>query len=387
MPLIYLDNNATTRVDPLVREEMAPFFDDLYGNPSSPHEFGGQVERHLTIARNRVADLLGCSPKEIVFTSGGTEADNLALRGILAANPNKRHIVTTRVEHSAILMPCQELEKQGFEVTYLGVDGDGRLELGELEAGIREDTALVSIMWANNETGVLFPIEEISELCRSKKTLLHVDAVQAVGKVPIDLKRIQVDLLSLSGHKIHAPKGVGALYVRTGVRIKPILWGGHQERGKRPGTEAAPSIVALGKAAELAGEHLPTEQTAVRRMRDRLEEGLVKTIPNLRLNGAESPRLPNTVNVCFCGVEGEAMLLLMDQHGVAASSGSACLADQLEPSHVLLAMGVSEEDAMGAVRFTFSRYNTEGEVDRVLETIPALNEQLLKLSRAVAPQA
>lgn len=385
MNLIYLDNNATTRVDPLVREEMAPFFDELYGNPSSPHEFGGQVERHLTIARNRVGDLLNCSPKEIVFTSGGTEADNLALRGILAANPDKRHIVTTQVEHSAILMTCQELEKQGFEVTYLGVDGDGRLELGELEAAIREDTALVSIMWANNETGVLFPIEEISDLCRSKKVLLHVDAVQAVGKIPIDLKRIQVDLLSLSGHKIHAPKGVGALYVRTGVRLKPILWGGHQERGKRPGTEPAPLIVGLGKAAELAGEHLPTEQTSVRRMRDRLEDGLVRTIPNLRLNGADSSRLPNTVNVCFCGVEGEAMLLLMDQHGIAASSGSACLADQLEPSHVLLAMGVSAEDAMGAVRFTFSRYNTEDEVDRVLETIPSLNEKLLGLSQSVAP--
>ncbi len=379
MNVIYLDNNATTRPVPEVREAMLPFFDDLYGNPSSPHHFGGQVEKDLTIARQSLANLLGCSPGEVIFTSGGTEADNLAIRGVLTAHPAQRHIVTTVVEHSAILVQCRELERQGYAVTWLKVDGDGQLNLEELEKAIRPDTAIVSVMWANNETGVLFPIAEIGAICQAHKVPFHVDAVQAVGKIPIDLHKTPVDLLSLSAHKIHGPKGVGALYARTGTRLKPIIWGGHQERGRRPGTEPVPLIVGLGKAAGLAGEHLWKEDISVRTLRDRLESGLRESIPNLRVNGAQSPRLPNTLNVCFPGAEGEALLLLMDQHGIAASSGSACLADKLEPSHVLLAMGVPASEAIGAVRFSLSRLTTPAEIEEVLRILPGLNRKVLAL--------
>ena len=379
MTVIYLDNNATTRVDPEVKEAMLPFFGDLYGNPSSPHHFGGQVEKHLTIARQRLADLLGCSPKEIFFTSGGTESDNLAIRGVLAARPDKRHIVTTVVEHSAILVQCQELERMEYPVTWLGVDGDGQLDLRELEKAIRPDTAIVSVMWANNETGVLFPVQEIGAICHTHKVPFHVDAVQAVGKISMNLRNAPMDLLSLSAHKIHGPKGVGALFVRAGTRMKPIVWGGHQERGKRPGTEPVPLIVGFGKAAELAEGFLLMEQTRICELRNLLQAGLEQSIPNLRVNGSHSPRLPNTLNVCFLGVEGEALLLLMDQHGIAVSSGSACLADKLEPSHVLLAMGVSESDAMGAVRFSLSRFTTQEEIEQVLRVLPALNQQVLSL--------
>jgi cysteine desulfurase len=379
MNVIYLDNNATTRVDSEVMEVMLPFFHDLYGNPSSPHHFGGQVEKHLTVARQRLAILLGCSSKEIFFTSGGTESDNLAIRGVLAARPDQRHIITTTVEHSAILVQCQELERMGYPVTWLGVDRDGQLNLSELDRAIRPDTAVVSVMWANNETGVLFPVDEISAICHTHRVPLHVDGVQAVGKIAIDLQKTPVDLLSLSAHKIHGPKGVGALFVRTGTRIKPIVWGGHQERGRRPGTEPVPLIVGFGKAAELAVERLPDESTTIRALRDRLESGLEQSIPNLRVNGAQSPRLPNTLNVCFKGAEGEAMLLLMDQHGIAVSSGSACLADKLEPSHVLLAMGVPESDAMGAVRFSLSRFTSPGEIEEVLRVLPSLNQKVLAL--------
>ncbi|MCG3196068.1 MAG: Cysteine desulfurase NifS [bacterium] len=384
MSVIYLDNNATTRVAPEVKEAILPFLEDLYGNPSSPHHFGGQIEKHLTLARQSVAALLGCSPKEVFFTSGGTESDNLAIRGVLAARPDKRHIVTTAVEHSAVLVQCRELVRQGYRVDFLPVGCQGGLDPSDVERAIHEDTGIVSIMWANNETGVIFPIPEIASICKARKVPLHVDAVQAVGKTPIDLRAVPIDLLSLSGHKIHAPKGVGVLFVRTGMRMKPILWGGNQERGKRPGTEPVPLIAGLGKAAELALARLETEQTEVARLRDKLQRGLVETVPNLILNGAEAPRLPNTLNVCFRGVEGEALLLLMDQHGIAASSGSACLADKLEPSHVLLAMGVSEADAMGAVRFSLSRYTTEAEIDRALGVLPALNEKVLRLADRVA---
>lgn len=385
MAIIYLDNNATTRVAPEVREALLPFLDELYGNPSSPHHFGGQVEKYLTIARTQLAELLGCRPKEITFTSGGTESDNLAIRGVLAARPEKRHIITSQVEHSAVLVQCQELSRQGYHVDFLPVDSDGQIDLEDLENKIQQDTALVSIMWANNETGVLFPIESISQICKAHKVPLHVDAVQAVGKIPINLGSTHIDLLSLSGHKIHAPKGVGALYVRTGLRIRPITWGGHQERGKRPGTEPVPLIVGLGKAAELAHGWIDEEQNRVRQLRDMLETGLAGSIANLQVNGAGSPRLPNTLNVCFKGVEGEALLLLMDQMGMAASSGSACLADKLEPSHVLLAMGVPESVAQGAVRFSLSRYNTEEEIREVLKVIPGLNEKVLQLSKAADP--
>lgn len=385
MATIYLDNNATTRVDPEVRDALLPFLGELYGNPSSPHHFGGQVERYLTIARTQVAELLGCRPKEITFTSGGTESDNLAIRGVLAAHPEKRHLITTQVEHSAVLVQCQELARSGYMVEFLPVNSDGQINLEELEQRIRPDTALVSIMWANNETGVLFPIESISRICQAHKVFLHVDAVQAVGKIPINLRAVPIDLLSLSGHKIHAPKGVGALYVRTGLRIRPITWGGHQERGRRPGTEPVPLIVGMGKAAQLAQGWLEDEQGRVRMLRDTLQEGLVQTIPNLQVNGAGSPRLPNTLNVCFKGVEGEALLLLLDQLGVAASSGSACLADKLDPSHVLLAMGVPESIAHGAVRFSLSRYNTEAEIHEVLRIIPSINERVLSLSKLADP--
>jgi cysteine desulfurase len=384
MGVIYLDNNATTCVIPEVKEAILPFLGELYGNPSSPHHFGGQVEKHITTARQSISELLGCSPKEIFFTSGGTESDNLAIRGTLAARPEKRHIVTTSVEHSAVLVQCQELARQGYRVDFLSVSEEGQISLDALEHSIREDTAIVSVMWANNETGVLFPIPEIAQICKSRKVPFHVDAVQAAGKIPINLREVPISLLSLSGHKIHAPKGVGVLFVRTGLRIKPIVWGGHQERGKRPGTEPVPLIAGMGKAAQIAMEHLRTEQDSVRLLRDRLEAGLAETIPNLRLNGAKSPRLPNTLNVCFKGVEGEALLLLLDQHGIAVSSGSACLADKLEPSHVLLAMGVPEKDAMGAVRFSLSRFNTQQEIDRVLEILPVLNEKVLHLADSVA---
>ena len=387
MEIIYLDNNATTCVAPEAKEALLPFFDCLYGNPSSSHDFGGQVEGYMERARQSVADLIGCRAKEVVFTSGGTESDNLAIRGVLEARPNKHHIITTAVEHSAVHVQCKELERHGCEVDFLPVDGEGQLDLADLEKTIRKDTAIVSVMWANNETGVLFPIEAVAECCKERKALLHVDAVQAAGKIPIDLRSVPVDLLSLSAHKIHGPKGVGALYVRTGVRVKPLLWGGPQERGKRPGTEPVPQIVGFGKAAELAGVNLPKMQGEVRRLRDRLEAGLVEQVPGLRVNGLGSPRLPNTLNVCFPGVEGEALLLLMDQHGIAASSGSACLADQSEPSRVLTAMGVCESDARGAVRFSLSHLNTEAEIDRVLEILPVLNEKILCLTGSVTAGA
>lgn len=383
MSVIYLDNNATTRIDPRVKEVMLPFFDEFYGNPSSPHHFGGQVEKYLTQARGQLAEMLGCSPRELCFTSGGTESDNMAIRGILAANPDRRHILTTAVEHSAILVQTQELERQGYQVTWLPVNGDGQLDLGTFEKEIRPDTAVVSVMWANNETGVLFPVEEIGAICRGHQVTFHVDAVQAVGKIPIDLHKASIDLLSLSAHKIHGPKGVGALYVRTGTRIKPILWGGQQERGRRPGTEPVPLIVGFGKAAELAGEYMEEEHTSVRILRDHLEEGLRAAFPDLRVNGSGSPRLPNTLNVCFRGIEGEALLLLMDQSGIAASSGSACLTEKLEPSHVLLAMGVPAFEAMGAVRFSLSRFNQAGEIAEVVRILPGLYQRVLGLDQGV----
>jgi len=381
MTPIYLDNNATTRVDPAVLEEMLPFFGDLYGNPGSPHHFGGQVEGYLTIARQRVANLLAASQTEIFFTSGGTESINLAIRGTLAANPDKRHIVTTAVEHSAVLVQCRELARQGLEVHHLSVDGDGGLDLEELRQAICEDTAIVSIQWANNETGVIFPIAEITKICREHQVPIHVDAVQAAGKIPINLKETTIDLLSVSAHKIHGPKGVGALFVRTGTTIRPILWGGHQERGKRPGTESVPLIVGFGKAAQLAAERLATEPEGIEILRDRLQEGLIEAIPNLRVMGDTGPRLANTLNVCFSGIDGESLLVMMDQRGLAASSGSACLSNRLEPSHVLLAMGVPEEEASSAVRFSLSRYTTQEEVEEVLRILPELNRKLHKGGR------
>ncbi len=381
MRTIYFDNNATTRVDPAVFEEMAPYFCDLYGNPSSMHSFGGQVGKKMVEARERVAELLGCDPLEIVFTSCGTEGDNTAIRSALEAQPDKRHIVTTKVEHPAVLNLVNHLGKRGYHVTLLGVDSQGMLDLDELRDSLRDDTAIVSIMWANNETGTLFPIEEIAEIVKSRGILFHTDAVQAVGKLPIDLGKVPVDFLVLSGHKLHAPKGVGALFVRKGTPFRPFLIGGHQEKGRRGGTENVPGIIALGKACELARVHMEEEVTRVRALRDKLEQGILSTIPDTRLNGHPTQRLPNTLSVSFKYVEGEAILLLLDQIGVCASSGSACTSGSLEPSHVLRAMGVPFTYAHGSVRFSLSRFNTEDEVDFVLRELPKIIERL----RAISP--
>ncbi|NOY45401.1 MAG: cysteine desulfurase NifS [Deltaproteobacteria bacterium] len=380
MRTIYFDNNATTRVDPAVFEEMRPYFTELYGNPSSMHTFGGQVARKLAEARERVAELLGADPSEIVFTSCGTEGDNTAIRSALEAQPEKRHVVTTRVEHPAVLNLVNHLIKKGYHVTLLGVDEQGMIDLQELEDSLRDDTAVVSIMWANNETGTVFPVERAAEIVKSRGILFHTDAVQAVGKVPIDLRSLPIDFLVLSGHKLHAPKGVGAMYVRKGTPYRPFLIGGHQERGRRGGTENVPGIIALGKACELARQHMDEENTRVRALRDRLEKGLLASVPDTRLNGHPTERLPNTVNLSFKYVEGEAILLLLDQIGVCASSGSACTSGSLEPSHVLRAMGVPFTFAHGSVRFSLSRFNTEEEVDFVVAEMPKIIERLRSIS-------
>lgn len=380
MPNLYFDNNATTQVAPEVLEEMLPFYTELYGNPSSMHQFGGQVGKHIAKARKRVAHGLGCSPDEIIFTACGTEGDNTAIFAALAAQPDKKHFITTKVEHPAVLNVAQHLEERGYEVTYLGVDAEGRLDLQELKAAIREDTALISVMYANNETGVVYPIPEIAKIAKENGVLMHTDAVQAVGKVAINLRELPVDYLVLSGHKLHAPKGVGALFVRKGAPYRPYILGGHQEGGRRAGTENTAGIVALGKAVELATQHIEEENTQVKALRDRLEEGLLTSIPDARLNGHKEERLPNTSNISFKYVEGEAILLLMDQYGIGASSGSACTSGSLEPSHVLRAMGVPFTYAHGSIRFSLSRYNTQEEVDTILDAMPTIIERLRELS-------
>ncbi|WP_243546003.1 cysteine desulfurase NifS [Pseudodesulfovibrio tunisiensis] len=378
---IYMDNNATTRVDPAVFEEIRPYFTELYGNPSSMHKFGGQVGVKIREARERVAALLNCSPEEIIFTACGTESDNTAIRSALAAQPDKRHIITTRVEHPAILSLCKYLEKKdGYAVTYVGTDENGRLNMDELRQAIRDDTAIISVMWANNETGNLHPIEDIARLAHERGVLFHTDAVQAVGKVAIDLKKTPIDMLSLSGHKLHAPKGVGALFVRKRIPFRPYLIGGHQEGSRRAGTENTTGIIALGKACDLAREHMAEEDTQVRALRDKLENGLLKAVPDVKLNGDRDNRLPNTSNLSFGYVEGEAILLMMDQLGICASSGSACTSGSLEPSHVLRAMGVPFNFAHGSIRFSLSRFNTEEEVDFVVENLPGIIANLRKLS-------
>jgi cysteine desulfurase len=380
-PVIYMDNNATTRVAPEVLDAMLPFFSELYGNPSSMHSFGGQVGKDMREARENLAELLGCGTDEIVFTSCGTEADNTAIRSALAAQPEKRHIVTTRVEHPAVLSLCKFLERsQGYRVTYLGVDAEGRLNMKELEESLTDDTAIVSIMWANNETGVIFPIPEIAKLVKSRGIFMHTDAVQAVGKIPISLKDLDVDMLALSGHKLHAPKGIGALYVRRKLPYRPFLIGGHQEHGRRAGTENTTGIIALGAAAKAAKAHIPVENTTVRALRDKLENALLAAVPDSRLNGHKQDRLPNTSNISFKYVEGEAILLLLDQLGIAASSGSACTSGSLEPSHVLRAMGVPFTFAHGSIRFSLSRYTTGADVDYVIKNVPPIIETLRKIS-------
>lgn len=376
---IYLDNNATTKIDEDVLAAMLPYLTMYYGNPSSMHTFGGQVGRAIRLARTRIASLLGAEDSEIIFTSCGTEGDNAAILAALKAQPNKKNIITTEVEHPAILNLCRKLEKEGYTVTYLSVDSKGQIDLDELQASITGNTAVVSIMYANNETGVIFPIEQIGQIVKEYGALFHVDAVQAVGKVPLDMKTSTIDLLTLSGHKIHAPKGIGALYVRKGVRFRPLLIGGHQERGRRGGTENVASIVALGKAAELAQEHLGNIDQE-KRLRDKLEEGILSAIPNTVVNGDQVNRLPNTTNIGFKYIEGEAILLSLDQYGICASSGSACSSGSLEPSHVLRALGLPYSVLHGSIRFSLSRFSTEAEIEKVLKVLPPIINRLREMS-------
>lgn len=375
-PLIYLDNNATTRPAREVVDAMQPFLQELWGNPSSRHTFGNQVGRHIEKTREQVARLVGAKrPSEILFTSSGSESNLTAIRSAVAADPHKRKIVTTAVEHPSVLMVMRELERQGYPVTYLAADAKGRLDFGMLEASLTPDTALVSIMWANNETGVIFPVGEIAKYCEALNIPLHVDAVQAAGKIPIDMSRMPVSYLSLSGHKFHAPKGVGALYIRRGTRFTPLFPGGHQEMGRRAGTENAASIAGMGKAAELALTSL-SQQTSVGLLRDRLEVRIRTSIPDAVINGDHASRLPNTSNISFPGLEGEAILLLLNEHGICASTGSACTSGSMEPSHVLTAMGIQQHLAQGTIRLSLSRETTEAEIDEAAEKIVAVVKRL-----------
>ncbi len=381
MKIYYFDNNATTRVSEEVKNEMEVFFTELYGNPSSMHYFGGQVQKYLDKSRENVAKLLGCMPEEIIFTSCGTESDSTAIYSALRTNPDKKHIITTSVEHPAVLNLCKYLETQGYKVTYLKVNQDGMIDLDELEKSITSDTAIVSIMWANNETGVIYPVEKASEICKEKGVLFHTDAVQAAGKIPINLSKTSIDMLSLSGHKLHAPKGIGVLYVGKSVKFTPFLIGGHQERGRRAGTENVPYIVGLGKAAELALNNIEKENTYVRKLRDKLESEIIKRIPNIKINGKNSPRLPNTSSISFEYVEGESIVLLLSEKGICVSTGSACSSGSLEPSHVLMAMNIPFTYAHGTIRFSLSIYNTEEEVDYVVEQV----EDVIRKLREISP--
>ncbi len=375
-----MDNNATTKVADEVISEMTPYMGQFYGNPSSMHTFGGQVGKKLFEARDRAASLLGCGPEEIVFTSCGTESDNTAIRGVLAMAGNKRKIITTRVEHPAVLGTCRELEQHGYNIVETGVDKLGRLDINELSDRIDDDTALISVMYANNETGVIFPIEQIAAIAKSRGVIFHTDAVQAVGKVTINLAESNIDILSLSGHKLHAPKGVGAMYVRKGTRLAPFMLGGHQESGKRAGTENVAGIIALGMACKLAAERMDEENIKLAGLRDRLESSILKSCPDSIVNGDTKNRLSNTTNISFEYIEGEAILLMLDKFGICASSGSACASGSLEPSHVLRAMGVPFTAAHGSIRFSLSRYNTETEVDFVAEKMPEIVNKLRALS-------
>ncbi|MEW8419695.1 MAG: cysteine desulfurase NifS [Candidatus Thiodiazotropha endolucinida] len=378
---IYLDNNATTMVAPEVVETMLPFFTEQFGNPSSLHQFGDKVGRALKKARKQVQALLGAEhDSEIIFTSCGTESDSTAILSALKAQPDRKEIITTVVEHPAVLTLCEHLEKEGYTVHYLKVDKKGRLDIQAYYKLLSDNVAIVSVMWANNESGTLFPVEEMAEMARSAGVMFHTDAVQAVGKLPINLKETNIDMLSLSGHKLHAPKGIGVLYLRRGVRFRPLLRGGHQERGRRAGTENAASIVGLGRACEMALEAMDYEKNFVRAMRDRLEQGILEKVSHCFVTGDPNNRLPNTCNIAFEYIEGEAILLLLNKMGIAASSGSACTSGSLEPSHVMRAMDIPFTAAHGSVRFSLSRYNTMEEVERVIEAVSPIVEQLRKLS-------
>jgi len=376
----YVDNNATTKVAPEVLEAMLPYFSELYGNPSSMHFFGGQVQKKVNEAREKVADLLGAEPSEIVFTSCGTESDNAAILGTLDSYPEKRHLITSRVEHPAVGNVSTYLGRKGYRITELSVDREGRLDPDELKESITDGTVLVSIMYANNETGVVFPIEEIGEIVKAKGVPFHTDAVQAAGKIPLNMKKSKIDMLSISGHKLHAPKGIGVLYIRKGTKFSPFLIGGHQEKGRRGGTENVPYIIGLGKASELAKAHLEEENTRVRALRDYLEAKILEKIPNTLVNGDRKNRLPNTLSVSFEYIEGESILLLLSDLGICASSGSACTSGSLEPSHVLRAMGVPFTAAHGSIRFSLSIYNTKEEMDYIIEHLPPIVQRLRDIS-------
>jgi cysteine desulfurase len=381
MKPIYMDNNATTACDPAVVEAMLPFFTEQFGNASSIHSFGAQVGKALKEARVQVQTLLGAAhDSEIVFTSCGTESDSTAILSAIKAQPERRTIITTVVEHPAILTLCDQLEKEGYVVHKLKVNKKGRVDLDEYKSLLNDRVAIVSVMWANNETGTIFPVEEMAEMAHEKGIMFHTDAVQAVGKLPIDLKSTKIDMLSLSGHKLHAPKGIGVLYVRRNTRFRPLLRGGHQERGRRAGTENSASIVGLGVACELAMAHMEAENTVVKKLRDRLERGILAKVKNAFVNGDTLYRLPNTASIAFEYVEGEGILLMLNKQGIAASSGSACTSGSLEPSHVMRAMGIPYTAAHGTIRFSLSRYNTEEEVDRVIAAVPPIIAQLRKLS-------
>ncbi len=380
MKTIYVDNNATTRVAPEVLEMMLPYLSEFYGNPSSMHSFGGKVAHNIEEARTKVASLINASPDEIMFTSCGTESDSTAIHAAISSVPDKKHIITSRVEHPAVKNLFEYLSKKGYRVTFVPVDRKGMLDLDYLYNSLTNDTAIVSIMWANNETGMIFPIEEISQVINKKGIVFHTDAVQAVGKMPIDVSKSEIDMLSISGHKTHAPKGIGALYVRKGTRFSPFLIGGHQEGGRRGGTENVVYIIGLGKASELAANHMGEMTTHVGKLRDKLENELLKRIPNAMINGDTENRLPNTTSISFEYVEGESILLMMNELGICASSGSACTSGSLEPSHVLRAMGVPFTAAHGSIRFSLGIYNTEEEIDFIVEKLPPIIESLRNMS-------
>ena len=381
--LVYLDNNATTRVDERVLEEMMPYFKEEYANPSSMYSFAKKASDAIKEARVKIRDFVNArDEKEIIFTSCGSESANTAIRGVLNYNKNKKHIITTKVEHPCVLNLYQTLEKQGYRVDYIGVNSNGELNIDELENAIDEDTALVSVMWANNETGVIFPIKKISEIIKSKNkdTKFFVDSVQVAGKIPIDVQENGIDLLGISGHKFHAPKGVGALYVNSKTMITPLIIGGHQERGKRAGTENTPYIVGIGKAAELAQDSLKYEMTEVKSLRDKLESNIVKKIYNARINTGVAERVPNTTNIGFEYIEGELILLHLSDMGICASSGSACTSGSLEPSHVLRAMNVPFTAIHGSIRWSLSRFTTEEEIDYVIDKLPEIIEKVTSIS-------
>lgn len=382
--IIYLDNNATTQLDPAVIEEMVPFLTKYYGNPSSGYTFGRQVRQAIDLARERVAALLGCEPGEIVFTSCGTESNNAAVNSALRLDPNRQHVVTTAVEHSATRRHCETIAKCGSSVTVVGVDHQGNLDLEELESAITPQTAIITAMWANNETGVLFPAEKIAEIARRKRVLFHTDAIQTVGKIPIRLADLTLNSLALSAHKLHGPKGVGALYVNKRSAFKPSMIGGSQEKNRRAGTENVASIVALGKAAECALEALTEENTKVRAMRDRFETALLESVPDTFVNGDRVARLPNTTNLSFAGIEADAALMMFDRHHLCCSAGSACRTGAVETSHVLSAMKVPGERARASMRFSFGRFNTDTDVEKALEIIPGVISKLRTLSPAGA---